>query len=44
MLGLGLLRGTADPTTPVVLLVMEPWFVVGGLAYVGMAWSLRRTG
>lgn len=44
LLGVGLLRGTSDPSTPVVLLVIEPWFVAGGLAYSSMAWSLRNTG
>lgn len=41
LLGVGLFRGTIDTTTPTVLLLIEPWFVAGGLAYAGMARSLR---
>jgi Protein of unknown function (DUF3995) len=43
LLGIGLLRGTGDATTPTVLLLIEPWFVGGGIAYAGMARSLRVT-
>jgi len=33
LLGVGLLTGTFDQQTPAVLLAIEPWFVVGGIAY-----------
>ena len=36
-LGISLRRATFDEQTPAVLLVVEPWFVLGGLAYGGMA-------
>jgi hypothetical protein len=37
LLGTSLLRGTFDADTPLVFLFIEPWFVVGGFAYAGMA-------
>lgn len=47
MLGLALLgarmfSGTSDEQTPLVLLAIEPWFVLGGLAFGGMAFSQRK--
>ncbi|MGH3977683.1 MAG: hypothetical protein ACRDRZ_01585 [Pseudonocardiaceae bacterium] len=41
LLGLDLLTGTFDEQTPAVLLAIEPWFVVGGLAYGAMALNQR---
>ncbi len=41
LLGVSLLRGTLDQETPALLLAIEPWFVLGGLAYAGMALSQR---
>jgi hypothetical protein len=36
---------TGDRQTPAVLVAVEPWFVVGGLAFGGLARSqLRRDG
>jgi hypothetical protein len=37
-----LLRGRYDETTPVLLVAIEPWFVLGGIAYAGMVWQLSR--
>ena len=42
LLGVSLFRGTLDRETPALLLAIEPWFVLGGLAYAGMALSQRR--
>jgi len=42
LLGVSVLRGTFDRKTPALLLAIEPWFVVGGLAYAGMALSQRK--
>lgn len=42
LLGVSLLRGTLDQETPALLLAIEPWFVLGGLAYAGIALSQRR--
>lgn len=36
LLGVELLRGTFDGQTPAILLAIEPWFVLGGVAYGGM--------
>lgn len=41
LLGAGLLGGTSDPATPPVLLLIEPWIVLGGVVQMGMARSLR---
>jgi hypothetical protein len=35
------LGGAPGGRPPAVLLAIEPWFVLGGLAYAGLAWSLR---
>jgi hypothetical protein len=35
-------RGTHDPATPALLVAIEPWFVVGGIAYGGMAWAAHH--
>ena len=42
LLGVELLKGTFDEQTPAVILAIEPWFVVGGLAYGGMAVHQRK--
>jgi uncharacterized membrane protein YeaQ/YmgE (transglycosylase-associated protein family) len=42
LLGASVLAGTFDEQAPVVLLVIEPWFVLGGLAFGGMALSRRE--
>lgn len=42
LLGAGVLSGTFDGQTPVVLLAIEPWFALGGLAFGGMALSQRK--
>lgn len=36
------LHGTLDPHTPTVLLAIEPWFVLKGLVYGGMALTHRQ--
>ncbi len=41
LLGVSLFRGTLDQETPALLLAIEPWFVLGGLAYAGMSLSQR---
>jgi hypothetical protein len=42
LLGAGLLSGSHDEQTPWLLLAIEPWFVLGGLAFGGLALSQRR--
>lgn len=47
MLGLTLLavsamQGNFDRQTPAILLAVEPWFVLGGLAYAGLALHQRK--
>jgi len=42
LLGASRLSGTFDGQVPLVLLAIEPWFVLGGLAFGGMALSQRR--
>lgn len=42
LLGVAQLHGTLDPHTPTVLLAIEPWFVLGGLVYGGMALTPRQ--
>lgn len=42
LLGVSLLDRTFDEQAPAVLLAIEPWFVLGGVAYGGMALSQRR--
>ena len=42
MLGVSVLSGTFDEQMPVVLLAIEPWFVLGGLAFGGMTLSQRK--
>lgn len=42
LLVVSLLDGTFDDQAPVVLLAIEPWFVLGGVAYGGMALGQRR--
>lgn len=42
LIAVSLLKGTFDPRTPAVLLAIEPWFVLGGLAYGVMALHQRR--
>lgn len=42
LLGLGVLNGTLDRQTPALLLAIEPWFLIGGLAYGAMVLRHRR--
>ena len=42
LLGASVLSGAFDGQTPVVLLAIGPWFVLGGLAFGGMALSRRK--
>ncbi len=42
LLGASVLGGTSDEQAPLVLLAIEPWFVLGGLAFGGMALSQRK--
>ena len=42
LLGVGMLSGTSDGQVPLVLLAIEPWFVLGGLAFGGLVLSHRR--
>ncbi len=42
LLGASVLSGTFDEQAPLVLLAIEPWFVLGGLAFGGMALSQRK--
>ena len=42
LLGLSVLRSTFDGQTPVLLLAIEPWFLIGGLAYGAMVLRQRR--
>ena len=42
MLGVSVLSGAFDEQTPVALLAIEPWFVLGGLAFGGMVLSQRK--
>lgn len=37
-----LLRGTYDRATPALLVAIEPWFVLGGIAYGVMAWQVSK--
>jgi hypothetical protein len=39
---LSLLDGTFDQQTPAILLAIEPWFVLGGVAYGGLTLGQRR--
>lgn len=46
LLALDVLGGGLDRQVPALLLAIEPWFVIGGVAYLGMAAavsSVRRT-
>lgn len=43
LLGASVLSGTFDEQAPLVLLAIEPWFVLGGLAFGGMTLSQRKT-
>jgi cytochrome b subunit of formate dehydrogenase len=36
LLAASLVQGTLDERTPPILLAIEPWFVLGGLAYGGL--------
>ncbi len=42
LLGGSVLSGTFDEQAPLVLLAIEPWFVLGGLAFGGMVRSQRE--
>lgn len=42
LLGGSALSGTFDKQAPLVLLAIEPWFVLGGLAFGGMVLSQRK--
>lgn len=42
LLGIGALDGAPAEPTPTVLLVIEPWFFLGGLVFAGMVLSQRR--
>lgn len=42
LLSVDLLRGTYDRATPPLLVAIEPWFVLGGIAFGGMVWQLTR--
>lgn len=42
LLGGSVLSGTFDEQVPLVLLAIEPWFVLGGLAFGGMVISQRK--
>jgi hypothetical protein len=41
LLAVSLLQGTLDQQTPLVLLAIEPWFLLGGLAYGGLTLHQR---
>lgn len=42
LLGASVLFGRFDKQTPFILLAIEPWFVLGGLAFGGMALNQRK--
>lgn len=42
LLGVAALTGELDEQTPLVLLAIEPWFVLGGLAFGGLVRSSSR--
>ena len=42
LLAVSMMQDTLDPQTPTILLVIEPWFVLGGLLYGAMALTQRR--
>ena len=42
LLAVSMLRGRSDPQVPGVLLAVEPWFVMGGLAYGAVALAHRQ--
>jgi len=42
LLGVSALSGTFDRQTPWILLAIEPWFVLGGLAFGGIVLSQRQ--
>ncbi len=42
LLGVSSFGSTFDDLPPAILLAIEPWFVIGGLAYGGMALSQHR--
>lgn len=42
LLGISVLDGAPDEQTPAVLLAIEPYFVLGGLAFGGMVRNQRR--
>ena len=42
LLGVSALNGAPDEQTPAVLLAIEPWFVLGGLAFGEMVLNQRR--
>jgi Protein of unknown function (DUF3995) len=41
LLGVSLVGGTFDEQTPTILLAIEPWFLLGGLAYGGLTLHQR---
>lgn len=44
LLAAGTSSGASDEPVPLVLLAIEPWFVLGGLAFGGLVRSRRRRG
>ena len=42
LLGAAMLDGQSSGQTPVILLAIEPWFVLGGMAFGGLVLSQRR--
>jgi hypothetical protein len=42
LLTVSLLRGTSDEQAPLILLLVEPWFLLGGLAYAGLTVAAVR--
>lgn len=44
LLALDVLGGGLDRQVPILLLAIEPWFVIGGCAYLGMAAAVHRRG
>lgn len=42
LLAVSALQGSFDVQTPAILVAVEPWFVLGGLAYAGLALHQRK--
>jgi hypothetical protein len=43
LLAVSALQGSSDGQTPAILVAVEPWFVLGGLAYAGLALHQRKS-